>query len=210
MKALTGTVVAILTVVLVIFGFGLRTNSNVESRQAPVAAAAYPAVPGAGMSPASGFVNGAQVVPVGMQNGVVWPQGVAQQPMAAGQPLMVNCGPGTQTLVRQAWLNGQQVSQVECLPAATAAGYPVQQVRTVVDSGHDQVRMAPRRTVYTQAAPRRVARSQRSWQKTALVIGGSSAAAAGVGGLLGGKKGALIGAAIGGGASTIYEAAKRR
>ena len=50
----------------------------------------------------------------------------------------------------------------------------------------------------------------RTWKKTALVIGGSTAAGAGIGGLIGGKKGALIGTAIGGGGSTIYEAMKRR
>ncbi len=49
----------------------------------------------------------------------------------------------------------------------------------------------------------------RSWQKTAMVIGGSAAAGAGVGGLVGGRKGALLGAAIGGGASTIFESTKR-
>ena len=49
----------------------------------------------------------------------------------------------------------------------------------------------------------------RSWQKTAMVIGGSAAAGAGVGGLVGGKKGALLGAAIGGGASTVFESTKR-
>ena len=48
----------------------------------------------------------------------------------------------------------------------------------------------------------------RNWGKTAMVIGGSSAAGAGLGGLIGGKKGALIGAAIGGGASTLYESTK--
>ncbi len=85
--------------------------------------------------------------------------------------------------------------------------------------------------VYTEPAPvaRRVARPQvvrervvasdrviearepqRSWGKTALVIGGSSAAGAGVGAITGGKKGALIGAAIGGGAASIFEAVKRR
>ena len=37
------------------------------------------------------------------------------------------------------------------------------------------------------------------------MIGGSTAAGAGLGGIFGGKKGALIGAAIGGGASTIYQ-----
>ena len=31
----------------------------------------------------------------------------------------------------------------------------------------------------------------------------------GIGGLIGGKKGALIGAAVGGGAATIYESTKR-
>jgi hypothetical protein len=53
-------------------------------------------------------------------------------------------------------------------------------------------------------------RSERSWQKTAMIIGGSTAGGAGIGGILGGKKGALIGAAIGGGASSIYEASRRR
>lgn len=78
-------------------------------------------------------------------------------------------------------------------------------------------RPAPRQTVYRTAAPaqerviveRAPVRNKRSWQKTAMVIGGSSAAGAGVGGILSGKKGALIGAAIGGGAASIYEATKR-
>ena len=70
------------------------------------------------------------------------------------------------------------------------------------------------RTVYRSAAPvqQRVVtreRSGRTWQKTAMVIGGSTAGGAGVGGLVGGKKGALIGAALGGGAASIYEASKR-
>jgi hypothetical protein len=49
----------------------------------------------------------------------------------------------------------------------------------------------------------------RDWQRTALVIGGTTAAGAGLGAIFGGKKGALIGAALGGGASSIYEARKR-
>lgn len=55
-----------------------------------------------------------------------------------------------------------------------------------------------------------VARDDRSWGKTAMIIGGSAAGGAGVGGVVGGKKGALIGAAIGGGAASIYEATQRR
>ena len=50
----------------------------------------------------------------------------------------------------------------------------------------------------------------RSWGKTAMIVGGSAAGGAGVGGIMGGKKGALIGAAIGGGAASIYEATQRR
>jgi hypothetical protein len=54
------------------------------------------------------------------------------------------------------------------------------------------------------------ARPQRTWTKTAMIVGGSAASGAGVGGLVGGKKGALVGAAIGGGAASIYEATRRR
>jgi hypothetical protein len=78
---------------------------------------------------------------------------------------------------------------------------------------------APRQTVYrpavTQPAAQRVVvqeaprQSNRSWAKTAMIIGGSAGAGAGVGGLVGGKKGALVGAAIGGGAASIYEATRR-
>lgn len=104
-------------------------------------------------------------------------------------------------------------------PAATPAGYaalqpagamvPVAQ-RTVLTD-----RVAPRQTVYRTAAPAQervvVERRQtgRTWQKTAMVIGGSAAGGAGVGAIVGGKKGALIGAALGGGAASIYEASKR-
>ena len=77
---------------------------------------------------------------------------------------------------------------------------------------------APRavRTVsYEPTVARRATRTQeverapgRDWKRTALIIGGSSATGAGVGAIFGGKKGALIGAAIGGGASTIYQTTK--
>lgn len=55
-----------------------------------------------------------------------------------------------------------------------------------------------------------VPEDNRTWGKTAMIIGGSAAGGAGVGGIVGGKKGALIGAAIGGGAASIYEATQRR
>ena len=70
--------------------------------------------------------------------------------------------------------------------------------------GEPEVR-APR----SQAARYVPEKPRRNWKKTALVIGGSSATGAGLGALFGGKRGALIGAAIGGGASTIYETTKK-
>jgi len=106
---------------------------------------------------------------------------------------------------------------------ADAQPYRVAQVRgsAVVDCGASRravvrhVRVNGRRTdrvvcVSTRTAPahRGVVR-HRSWKKSALVIGGSTAAGAGVGALVGGKKGALIGAAAGAGAGTVYEVRKR-
>ncbi len=57
-------------------------------------------------------------------------------------------------------------------------------------------------------ASRAAGAAPRSWRRTALVIGGSTATGAGIGAIVGGRKGALIGAAIGGGASTLYESTK--
>ncbi|HKB10026.1 MAG TPA: hypothetical protein VKD69_05220 [Vicinamibacterales bacterium] len=98
--------------------------------------------------------------------------------------------------------------------ARPALAYRVNEVRPVPAS---DVYAPPRQTrstgYVTQSAPRRTTVEQssgRSWQKTAMVIGGSSAAGAGLGAIFGGKKGALIGAALGGGASTLYEVNKRR
>jgi hypothetical protein len=97
----------------------------------------------------------------------------------------------------------------------TPTGYPVSTVRRVpASAGYDPYvapAPAPRRVV-TSSAPRSTVRVEqapkRDWTKTAMIIGGSSAAGAGLGAIFGGKKGALIGAAIGGGASTIYEVKK--
>jgi hypothetical protein len=98
--------------------------------------------------------------------------------------------------------------------ARPAMAYPVSDVRAVRDSN---VYAAPRRVaspaVVTTSAPRGTVverGSGRTWQKTAMVIGGSSAAGAGLGAIFGGKKGALIGAAIGGGAGTLFEVNKRK
>ena len=73
-------------------------------------------------------------------------------------------------------------------------------------------RVVTERPVVRRASTQRVAsevKPQRTWQKSALLIGGSAGAGAGVGAMVGGKKGALAGAAIGGGAAAIYDQVKR-
>ena len=125
---------------------------------------------------------------------------VAAAPQAAGYVTAPQAG---YAVPQAAYASG--LRPVSAAPVASA---PVV-VERVVE------RPAPRQTVYRTAPAQRVvvereeAEPKRSWTKTAMVIGGSSAAGAGVGGIMSGKKGALIGAAIGGGAASIYEATKR-
>jgi hypothetical protein len=75
-------------------------------------------------------------------------------------------------------------------------------------------RVVTERPVVRRASTQRVVSSdvkpRRTWQKSALLIGGSAGAGAGLGALMGGKKGALAGAAIGGGAAAIFDQVKRR
>jgi hypothetical protein len=87
---------------------------------------------------------------------------------------------------------------------AYQAPYPVQ-TQYVSERA---VAQAPVRRVVTQRASSEV-RPRRTWQKSALLIGGSAGTGAGIGALVGGKKGALAGAAIGGGAAAIYDQVKR-
>jgi len=96
--------------------------------------------------------------------------------------------------------------------ARPAMAYPVNEVRPVPTVY--ETAPAPQRVVYREPQPTRtVTRFERApsrdWKKSAMVIGGTTAAGAGLGAIFGGKKGALIGAAIGGGAGTVYEVKKR-
>jgi len=128
--------------------------------------------------------------------------------------LQLRCEPGQRAVVRQ--IGGAAVGECVTVDSAYATGtvgatpaslaYPVSNVRTVrYQPVRYQTVAAPRRTATTV----RVDKPKRDWAKTALVIGGSTAAGAGLGGIFGGKKGALIGAAIGGGASTLFEATRK-
>jgi hypothetical protein len=114
-------------------------------------------------------------------------------------------------------LDGQFVEVPGAKPVAYATALrPVDApVVTRVSQSRNSAPARARRTVYREAAPvqERVVvedAPRRSWGKTALIIGGSAASGAGVGAIIGGKKGAITGAAIGGGAASIYEATRRR
>ena len=117
-------------------------------------------------------------------------QGYVAQPAAASAFVPVSYVPQSAPAT--------PVAFVQPAPAVTSAARPVQTVAY-------EPAPAPRtvKTTYVERAPKR------DWKRTALIIGGSSAAGAGVGALAGGKKGSLIGAAIGGGASTIYQMMKK-
>jgi hypothetical protein len=121
------------------------------------------------------------------------------------QSVVVECGAGQRAVMAQRRINGNTQVVARCERA---------QGRDVVYDEYGQVRpvayqtsrpVARRSNVqYAERAP------ERTKTKTALMIAGSAATGAGVGGALKGTKGALIGAAVGGGAASIYEAAKRR
>ncbi len=122
---------------------------------------------------------------------------------ALGAQLQLRCGPGQAAVVRQIAGSTQAACVIDGAPYAYARGSISQPVSEVREYAPARTSYVPRRTTARYVAPRR------DWQKTAMVIGGSTAAGAGLGAIFGGKKGALIGAAIGGGASTLYEARRR-
>jgi electron transfer flavoprotein alpha subunit len=140
----------------------------------------------------------------------------------------VDCEPTQQALVRQIEIDGEPRTIVQCVTGALAtatmpASAPA--IATLTPAVYQPA--APVRQVTAAPAPIRTVSSpvrrqttserqaatdveQRSWQKRALVIGGSAGAGAGIGALIGGKKGALIGAAIGGGSAAIWDQVTRR
>ena len=107
-------------------------------------------------------------------------------------------------------LASERVGDIEDLTPRRPVAYRVNDTRyaPAYDTYQAPRRVSTVRT--TRTAPVRVERSSgRDWTRTAMVIGGTTAAGAGLGAIFGGKKGALIGAAIGGGAGTLYEVRKR-
>lgn len=119
----------------------------------------------------------------------------------------MNCAPGQQAVVRQSVVNRALEVNIHCVTARESIGYMDQFGQPY---GQPYAQPYPQRTAYVapitqprasyapvrQEVARPIVR-KRSWQKTALVIGGSAGAGAGIGALIGGKKGAAIGGAAG-------------
>jgi hypothetical protein len=163
--------------------------------------------------------------------------GAAAQATAAqpSMPVIVSCEPNQRTLVRPVVVNGNAVSQVECIsnpeaPLAAqntvAQAVPVSYYRAPVARNAELTdtryvpaasypaasspRVVPARQVVYDDRPVREVRRGRSVKKSAVIIGSSAGIGAGVGAAIHGKKGALIGAAIGGGGAAIWDQVTRR
>jgi hypothetical protein len=102
-------------------------------------------------------------------------------------PVVINVGP----VAPLAYENAQ--------PQAVPVAY-----RPMVQSAAYEPATRPRRAVQSSGS------GNRSWQKEAIIIGGSTAAGAGIGAIAGGKKGAAIGAISGGVAGLIYDMKTRK
>lgn len=135
----------------------------------------------------------------------------------------LQCQPFEEAVLRRALVNGREVTDVTCITRSSAympqAAYAPQAYAQPVAYQQpvyrDDIVTRPVTRTRTVSQPSRARvitderENNRSWGKTAMIIGGGTGAGAGIGGLIGGKKGALIGAAVGGGAATIYESTKR-
>ena len=191
MKPLTGGLIGAALAALAVFGWTGRAGAREDAGWSTTA------------SPSA-----VHLVSNAAQPGLVQPALDAQS-----MPLAVSCEPGQRAVLRQVagpsgvLTEGACVTDARSFATTAPAGFVSQDVidPTAVRPVRYVTREAvPERVVYRERSARRAA-SPRSWQKRALVIGGSAGAGAGIGALAGGKKGALIGAAVGGGAGTVYE-----
>jgi len=128
---------------------------------------------------------------------------------------LVDCGQGQRPLLQQA----NDRTQVLCVAGDATIGAPVlsdglqpirvgAQVPPIVREAPAPVRNA---AYEPRSAPRPATRraAGRTWKKSAVIIGGSTAAGAGVGAIMGGGSGAKKGAVVGLLGGVVYDIATR-
>jgi len=90
--------------------------------------------------------------------------------------------------------------------SALTATAPVKSARVAARTSY----VAPRAVTVSDPAPVTAqAPKKRSWQRSAMIVGGGAGAGAAIGAVSGGKKGAAIGAVSGGIAGLIYDRVTR-
>ena len=96
-------------------------------------------------------------------------------------------------------------------PSAVKSSALPAQTKYVGRTQYVQPNVQPRAVAAADPAPAAVVKPEkkRSWQKSAVIIGGSAGAGAAIGAVSGGKKGAAIGAVSGGVAGLVYDIATR-
>jgi len=100
----------------------------------------------------------------------------------------------------------QQVYRDPVVPAtrSTARRSSAPRARTASNSTYGAAEPS-----YSRGSAVEPVQQGRSWKKSAIIIGGSTAAGAGVGAVMGGKKGAVKGGVVGLVGGTIYDIATR-
>ena len=126
-------------------------------------------------------------------------------------PILVNANGAQISVVPSIGADGRPTPVVINVGAAAPLAYESAQPQAMPVAYRPMVQSA----AYEPAPrPRRATGSSesgtRSWQKEAIIIGGSTAAGAGIGAIAGGKKGAAIGAISGGVAGLIYDMKTRK
>jgi hypothetical protein len=136
--------------------------------------------------------------------GLLGPRAAATDLYASQQPMLLSDRGGITDLTPRR-PTAYVVSDTRALPSYDEL---LQENASLRRAQVDSIRPTPV-SERVRSTPVRVAKSSgRDWKKTAMVIGGTTAAGAGLGAIFGGKKGALIGAALGGGAGTLFEVRK--
>jgi hypothetical protein len=133
--------------------------------------------------------------------GLLSPRAAATDVYASPRPMLVSDHGGITDLTPRQPI-AYAVSDTRPLPSYDEL---LQENASLRRAQVDSIRPAPVAQRVRSTTVRAATSQDRDWKKTAMVIGGTTAAGAGLGAIFGGKKGALIGAALGGGAGTLFE-----